>query len=495
MKRTISALCLALLSGEAACGGGAPSPAATAHNHSQGAPSIAEATRYRVELFGDDQALGGAAPLVTVVVFGDYACPPCARTWSVLENLVADYGEDLQVVARALTRPGFAVGEEAAEAAWAAGAQGAFWPMHRRLFAATDFSRAAIEGYAKALNLDVARLRDDLDTGAFSGTRARHRREALELGIAFGPVAMVNGRAVVGFHPEAEWHGLIEEEIALARAKIAAGAPREGLHAALVADGVRAPISLDEATQKLRDELLVRAAAELAAEEAASFGGPELGRDVRYQVALGGAAYAGPADAPVVIVAFMDPLCPFCKRSLQSSFAAALQRWPTELRVELRHLPLPIHAAAEGASRAAAAAGRQGRFADFYDALVAETGGELGRSRFAAIAARLGLDEARFLADLEDPSVAAEVAADRELAGAYGLRATPTLFINGRHFSGHLPPERLLAIVDEELAAARAQISSGVERGAAAAALIREGQPIPAADPQRADSPKRPIPE
>jgi protein-disulfide isomerase len=91
-------------------------------------------TRYLAPVQPDDPGLGGSAPLVTVVVFSDYACPPCARTWKVLDHLLEDHGDDLRVIARSLTMPGFGDGERAAEAALAAGAQGQFWPMHRRLF-------------------------------------------------------------------------------------------------------------------------------------------------------------------------------------------------------------------------------------------------------------------------------------------------------------------------------------------------------------------------
>ena len=105
---------------------------------------IAPETRYRVELFPDDQALGGEVGLVTVVLYADYACPPCARTWSVLENLSEDYGDDLRIVVRSLSAPGFSAGEVAAEAVMAAGAQGSFWALHRRFFAEPPTGRKAI---------------------------------------------------------------------------------------------------------------------------------------------------------------------------------------------------------------------------------------------------------------------------------------------------------------------------------------------------------------
>src|SRR5689334_4871081 len=71
-----------------------------------------DAERFRVDRSDDDYTKGGATPLVTIVVFTDFACPPCARTWTVLDHLVEDYGDDLQVVFRSYTVPGFTRGEQ-----------------------------------------------------------------------------------------------------------------------------------------------------------------------------------------------------------------------------------------------------------------------------------------------------------------------------------------------------------------------------------------------
>ncbi|MCA9638012.1 MAG: thioredoxin domain-containing protein, partial [Myxococcales bacterium] len=346
MNPTICRAGLALLLGVGGCQGQAQR--ADSHATASAAP-IAPATRYRVDLLPDDQALGGEAPLVTVVLYSDYACPPCARTWAVLENLVEDYGDDLRVVVRSLTAPGFKAGEEAVEAALAAGAQGAFWPMHRRLFTAPPRERREIEAHAAALNLDLDRLREDLDTGAFTGPRLRQRRQALELGVAFGPVAFVNGRPVVGFHEEGEWHALIDAELAEARRRVAAGTPREGLYEAILEGSERAPIALEGEAAAARDALLAKIPPSIDDLEL----GPEPDEGRRYQVPLGGAVYYGPADAPVVIVAFMDAACPYCRRALSTALADLETRYPLELRLEIRHLPLPIHPSAEGAARAA----------------------------------------------------------------------------------------------------------------------------------------------
>ncbi len=470
MRQTILrvGLTLALVS---ACGG---------ESHTHTAPSatnersIAPEKRYRVDLLADDHGLGGDSPLVTVVLYADYACPPCARTWTVLDNLIEDYGEDLRVVSRSMTAPGFSAGEEAAEAVMAAGAQGAFWPLHRRFFASPPTDRRAIEAAAKELGLDLTRLRDELDTGAYTGPRLRHRRQALELGVAFGPVAFVNGRPVVGYHDEASWHALIDHELEVAKAKIAAGTPRGEVYAALVADGAVEAIALEGEAAAARDALI----AKLPPPVELAFG-PEPEEGTRFQAPLGGAVYAGPDDAPVVLVAYMDAACPFCRRSLETSFAELLERYSEDLRLEIRHLPLPIHPAAEGAARASIAAGRQGQFAAFYRELVTGEERKLSRDRFLAIAESLGLDRERFLADLGDSEVIAAVSEERAQALRAGIQATPSLFVNGRFFSGHRSTDALAAVIDEELALAKVKAEEGLARAEIAAALIGEGIPLP----------------
>jgi len=436
--------------------------------------------RHRVTLTPEDHALGGSAPLVTVVVFSDYACPPCARTWQVLDHLLEDYGDDMRVVFRSLTVPGFGDGERAAEAALAAGAQGKFWDMHRRLFQDMRFERAALKAQAEALGLDVPRFLDDLDLGTFSGQRVQHRRQAVELGIYFAPVALVNGRPVVGYRDEASWHLLLDEEIAEARARMQAGTPRADLHATFQAEAVTAPIELDAEAEAARQQLASSFAEDLS-QLPEGFVEAVPGR--RYPVAEDpGAPTIGPADATVTLVAFMDFECPYCRRAAEA-FKELPRRYPNDLRIVFRQLPLPIHRAAEGAARASVAAGLQGQFWPFSERLLAPEVRGLGRGTFLDVARALGLDEARFLVDLDGPVAAARVRDDMLLARRLGLEGTPAFFLNGRHVSGFRGVDALAADIDAELATAKTLLAEGIPPAALVETLrTREGSPLPNPD-------------
>jgi protein-disulfide isomerase len=414
--------------------------------------------RHRVELLPDDRALGSEQPLVTVVVFTDYACPPCGRTWQVMDNLVEDYGDDLRVVYRAFTVPGQPRGEQAAEAAYAAGAQGKFWEMHRRLFAqGGELDRPTLRAHAEALELDVTRFLDDLDTGAHSGERMRHRRQAKALGVAGLPASFVNGLYLPGYADEATWHGVIDEELRRARELVQQGTPRADVYASFMRSATTKAVGAGPGERELREALAVEPEASATSKTIIA---PDASK--RYAVRVGDVPASGAADAPVEIVMFFDFRCPYCRRVWQQELGVLVRSQPDGIRLGVRQLPLDIHPEARGAALAVLAAARQNRFWVMFDALV-EHDGPLGRSDFLAYATQLGLDVEQFGKDLDDPALGEQIAADAALADHVGVNGTPGFFVNGRYLSG-FQPGVLAGVVEEEQALAQAQLDAGIPR-------------------------------
>jgi protein-disulfide isomerase len=437
---------------------------------SEDQPLRIDIERFRVDLRDDDYALGGDHPLVTVVVFSDYACGPCARTWLVMDNLIEDYRDDLRVVFRSMTVPGFVRGEQAAEAAFAAGRQGKFWEMHRRLFKDSHgFDRPTLRAHAEALGLDVERFLDDMDTGVEAGRRSRDRRQAKALGLVAAPVAFVNGLAVVGFKDEPAWHALLDEEVKRARQMIREGTPRAKIYDAFMEGASTRPLDQGEGVKELRKKLADRKATLPSKTKA-----PEA--DKRYAVLPGDRPSLGPKDAPVVVVEFLDFQCPYCRKAWQESLVPLRQRFPKDVRLAVVHLPLEIHSAAKGAAEAAVAAGRQRNFWDFHDRLFAHEGA-LGRSAFVEIARQIGLDIDRFQKDLDNPEIADVVAKDVQLARRLGVTATPGFFINGKFYPGFQDPKAMAAIVEKELEVAMEKIAKGVPRAEVFQAIMQDAVP------------------
>jgi protein-disulfide isomerase len=87
----------------------------------------------------------------------------------------------------------------AAEAAEAAAAQGAFWPMHDLLLRHQNaLARDDLLRYAKRLDLDAARFGNDLDVGAHT-TRIAQDVESADLsGVSGTPTFFINGQRHYG---------------------------------------------------------------------------------------------------------------------------------------------------------------------------------------------------------------------------------------------------------------------------------------------------------
>jgi protein-disulfide isomerase len=195
--------------------------------------------------------------------------------------------------------------------------------------------------------------------------------------------------------------------------------------------------------------------------------------DVRYAVPTGAPGF-GPADAPVVIVEFVDYQCPYCRRAHAEIVPPLRERFPDDVRVEIRQLPLEIHPAAAAAARAALTANEQGKFAEFHARLLAGDSGALGFSTFVTTAEQIGLDVELFKRDFQTRAVGDKLAEDVLLARRLGIQGTPGFFVNGRYVDGVRDVETFARMVQEELARAEPLLAGGITREQLHAALMRE---------------------
>ena len=89
----------------------------------------------------------------TIVEFTDFQCPFCRASTEPLRALLSARGKQVKIVYRAFPLDFHANANIAAEAAFAAGAQGKFWEMHDLLFAnqqalsADDIDRLRAAGW------------------------------------------------------------------------------------------------------------------------------------------------------------------------------------------------------------------------------------------------------------------------------------------------------------------------------------------------------------
>lgn len=135
-----------------------------------------------------------AAPIV-VVEFADFECPFCQKLASELDHMWDARKDKVRFVYKFLPLAMHHHGESAARAAIAAQMQGKFWEMHHLLFVNAQHLEAAdLEGYAKAIGLDVDRFRADMAGPAAKARVEADRTLADGLGVKGTPTVFIDGR-------------------------------------------------------------------------------------------------------------------------------------------------------------------------------------------------------------------------------------------------------------------------------------------------------------
>lgn len=150
---------------------------------------------------------------------------------------------------------------------------------------------------------------------------------------------------------------------------------------------------------------------------------------------IGNSPVKGAAQREIVIVEFSDFQCPFCAKAHETvnQFMAKHQN---EVTLTYKHLPLTqIHAQALPAAKAAWAAGQQGKFWEYHDALFQQQE-QLGEPLYGTIAQTLNLDLEKFNSDRQSETAQAAIEEDLILARKLGINGTPFFFMNEEPFSG-----------------------------------------------------------
>lgn len=170
---------------------------------------------------GDSAAIGPESALVTIVMFGGYQCPYCARVQAVLDEVFALYGDDVRLVYKHNPLSFHENSMPAALASVAAQNQGAFEEFHARLYAKPDqLSRATYLDYARELGLDLDRFAADMDA---SESRARVEADLAlaERLVATGtPMFFIDGIRLRGAQPLAAFQDAIDAALRTARAEL-----------------------------------------------------------------------------------------------------------------------------------------------------------------------------------------------------------------------------------------------------------------------------------
>ncbi len=156
----------------------------------------------------------------------------------------------------------------------------------------------------------------------------------------------------------------------------------------------------------------------------------------------------GPADAAVTIVEFFDYQCPYCR--VVSAYLADIQAKDPRVRVVYKEWPI-LGAASGQAARAALAAARQGRYAQFHKALM-RTRGVPTEELFRHTAAEAGIDPDRLPRDMKTEEIATALRRNDRLAKQLGFTGVPAFVVGRTIVQGAISRSELEQLIDLEAA-------------------------------------------
>ena len=143
----------------------------------------------------DDPARGPVTAPVTIVMFGDFQCPTCSRTYPVLQKVIAEFPGKIRFVERDF--PLENIHENAFRAALAANAantQGKFWEYGDLLYSHQDaLDAASLKKYAEQLGLNVQKFEIDSNSESSAAEVRKDMADGSAYGVTGTPTIFVNG--------------------------------------------------------------------------------------------------------------------------------------------------------------------------------------------------------------------------------------------------------------------------------------------------------------
>ncbi|MBI5480894.1 MAG: thioredoxin domain-containing protein [Deltaproteobacteria bacterium] len=164
--------------------------------------------------------------------------------------------------------------------------------------------------------------------------------------------------------------------------------------------------------------------------------------DIAGSPALGG-------GSAVTLVEFADFECPMCA-SITPTLKDVVGTLGGKVKLVFKHFPLKGHRNSVPAALAAVAAAGHGKFWEMADLLFKNMDAHEGK-HLEGYAQKLGIPLEPFRAAVKDPATLKAIEKDKDLGLTLGVRATPSLFVNGREFKPMRDRFLLLDRIEEEM--------------------------------------------
>jgi protein-disulfide isomerase len=179
----------------------------------------------------EDAVWGARSASVTLVVFSDFECGPCAEMEITLDELKDRWGpNELRIVFKNMPLPFHPHARDAAEAAQGVrslGGNEAFWIFHGLAFTTEDdLAQGLYEDWASRAGIDVGALRSGLSQKTWDPKVRADEALAKKLGVTDVPAFFVNGVEA----PKDKLASVVSEERQKAHAKLDEGTSADAIY-------------------------------------------------------------------------------------------------------------------------------------------------------------------------------------------------------------------------------------------------------------------------
>jgi protein-disulfide isomerase len=155
------------------------------------------------------------------------------------------------------------------------------------------------------------------------------------------------------------------------------------------------------------------------------------------------ATYLGNAKGDVTIVEFFDYNCGYCKSMFTTMIDAV--NADGEIKWVLKEFPI-LGPTSVTAAKAALAARRQNKYAEFHRAMITFKG-QVNEVSITAVAKNVSMDIAKMQADMKDPEFDKLLDQTREIAKDMGITGTPAILVGDTFVGGAVDKETLKNLI------------------------------------------------
>ncbi|MFA5022020.1 MAG: thioredoxin domain-containing protein [Patescibacteria group bacterium] len=163
----------------------------------------------------DAPKLGPKDAKVIIVEFGDFECPACGKSYSVMQQVLKDYGTKVLFVFRNFplindhprALPTAMAGQCAYE-------QGGFWEMYSRIYSNQDkIADTDLRNYALQIGLNMQQYDNCVGTSKYYNKIESDVQQGLEVGVEATPTFFINGVKIPGAIPLEAFEKIIVSEL------------------------------------------------------------------------------------------------------------------------------------------------------------------------------------------------------------------------------------------------------------------------------------------